>query len=223
MYDTLIVQPLLDVVGRVGAFIPTLIIALFILVIGGLIVHLVDKMLGRLFKMVDLDKVADKIGVSDILKTGGVKYKFSELLSVLIYWILTITVLFMTVKALGFTMVSALVDQVLAYIPAVISAAIVFIIGILVAKVISGLIYFVAKNIDAPLAEGLGTLSKWAIIIYVVLIYLREVGFFSLFVGIHYTILLGGFVLALAIAFGLAGRDIASKYLDVFHPKKNGH
>lgn len=223
MYNTLIVQPLLEMFTRVSAFIPTLVIALFVLVIGGLVVFLVDKLLGRLFKLIELDKMVDKIGVSDILKTGGVKYKFSELLGVIIYWILTITVLFMTVKALGFTMISAPVDRILSYVPYVISASIIFIVGMLVAKIVSGLIYFVAKSIDAPMAEGLGTLSKWAIVIYVVLTYLEEVGFFSLFTGIHYTILLGGVVLALAIAFGLAGRDIASKYLEVFHPKKNGH
>lgn len=223
MYNTLIVEPFLEVMARVGAFIPTLLIALFILIIGGLIVYLVDKLLSRLFKTIDLDKIAGKIGVSDILKKGGVKYKFSELVIIFIYWILTIAVLFMTLKALGFTMVSALADKVLAYIPDVISGAVILIVGLLVAKVVSGFIYFVAKTIDAPLAEGLSTLSKMAIVIYVAIMYLKEVGFFSLFVGLHYTILLGGVVLALAIAFGLAGRDIASKYLDVFGPKKNGH
>jgi len=84
-----------------------------------------------------------------------------------------------------------------------------------VAKVISSLVYVTAKNTDMPIPDTLKEVTKIAIVAYVAIIYLKEIGFVALFSGAHYTIFIGGIVFAMALAFGLAGKDVASRYLDV--------
>jgi len=72
-----------------------------------------------------------------------------------------------------------------------------------------------------PIPDTLAKVSKLAIIAYVTVIFLKEIGLISLFVGTHYTIFIAGIVFAMALAFGLAGRNVAAKYLEVLNMKKN--
>ncbi|MCA9404359.1 MAG: hypothetical protein KC897_11295, partial [Candidatus Omnitrophica bacterium] len=106
-------------------------------------------------------------------------------------------------------------DRLLAYIPNVITGVVVLIFGMLLAKFVATIIYIAAKNTDMPIPLTLAKLSKLAIIIYVSIIYLTEIGFVGLFSGANYSIFLTGIVFALALAFGLAGKDVAAKYLGV--------
>lgn len=218
-----ILEPLKGLTLRVAHYIPTLVLAFVVLFAGWLIARGVRKLFDRLFHLIQLDKFAQKAGIAAVLRNGGIRHKVSGLLSCLLYWIVMIFTLMATFKVLGLTVVTHAIDSLVAYIPSVFTGALILIIGMLLAKVISSIIFVTAKNTDMPIPEGLRELSKWAIVIYVTVIYLKEVGFTALFVGMNYTILIGGIVFAAALAFGLAGKDIAHKYLDVFNVGKHGH
>lgn len=222
MYDAIMFEPLMDMMARVAHFVPTLFLALAILVIGYLLAHYVEKLLTSLLKTIGLDKLMDKIGITHILKVGEVKHKPSELIGLLTYCVLIITTLIMAVKVFGLTSVSAMLDSVLTFIPSVIAGILVLMIGMLIAKAMSVIVYVVAKNADMPLADTVSRLCKYAIMVFVAIIFLKEIGFVSLFEG-HYTIFIGGIVFAIALAFGLAGKDIASRYLDVLSVKRSDH
>ena len=125
-----------------------------------------------------------------------------------------------TVKYLGLTVASTLVDTIIAYIPSVLSGVVVLIIGMLIARFVAAVVYVTAKNTDMPAAVTLSKLSKIAIMVYVAVLYLKEIGFVSIFEGTHYTMFIGGVIFAVALAFGLAGKDLAHKYMDVFNIKK---
>jgi len=219
-YDMLIIDPLREMLIRVWGFVPKLVVPLGILIFGYLVVKMLTKALHSLFHAVNFDKGADRIGTGDTLKKGGIKHKPSELLTNLVYWIGMIMVLIMTVKAIGLTMVSDLLDKVLAYIPDVISGVLVLVFGMLVAKVVSGIVHTVASVTDIPHPDVLSRLTKYAVVLFAAIVFIREIGYGGIFEGTHGTIVFGGFVLTLALAFGLAGKDVAAKYLDVF--KKNG-
>jgi len=219
-YDTLILDPLKEMMVQVMSFIPTLLIALGILIIGWVVARFTRTFFLNILNTIGFDKVSTKMGLSRILRIGGIKQKPSELFSCIVYSVLMVMVLIMTVKSLGLTMVSVLLDKVLAYIPHVISGAIVLIIGMLLAKAVSSLVYITARNTDMPIPEALSQLTKYAIVTYVTIIYLREIGFVSLFVGTHYTIFIMGLVFATSLAFGLAGKDVATKYLEVLKKDK---
>ena len=81
-------------------------------------------------------------------------------------------------------------------------------------KFISGIIVLVAGSTDMPKPEILGTLSKWAIVLFAFIIFMEELGLSSLLEGTHFNYLFGALCLALALSFGLGGRDSAAKFLD---------
>ncbi|MCA9398820.1 MAG: hypothetical protein KC618_03655, partial [Candidatus Omnitrophica bacterium] len=114
---------------RVTSFIPTLVVTLAILIIGCIAATLVRSLLDRFFKAIDFDKLADTIGVAGFLRKGGIKHKPGDLISCMTYLVLMVGVLITTVKYLGLTMVTDLIDKVLAYVPHVITGALVMIIG----------------------------------------------------------------------------------------------
>lgn len=212
-YDVLIFEPFREMALMVADFIPTLIIALGILFIGCIVAHAIQKLVVRMF--VPFDEAAGSMGITQALKKGGVRQKPSAVLGCLTYWVMMVMVLIMSVKALGVATVSGVLDRLLAYIPNVITGVVVLIFGMLLAKFVATIIYIAAKNTDMPIPLTLAKLSKLAIIIYVAIIYLTEIGFVGLFSGANYSIFLTGIVFALALAFGLAGKDVAAKYLGV--------
>ena len=219
-FNTLVIEPFMQMLHKVIGYIPTLVISLGILILGYLFAHAVAKLVTHLFKSIEFDTVSEKMGLTKVLTKGGIKHKPSGVLGCLTYWVLMIMVLTISLKALGLAAVSGLIDKLLAYVPSVISGAVVLIFGMLLAKFIATIVYIAAKNTDMPIPATLARLSKFAIVVYVGIIYLKEVGFVDLFVGSNYTIFLTGIVFALALAFGLAGKDIASKYLGVLDHKK---
>ena len=222
-YDTLIFEPLKGMMVRVIDFIPTLLIALGILVFGWVVSRFIRKLLVRLLDVIGFDVVSDKLGLSRILRIGGIRHKPSQLLACVVYSVLMVMVLLMTVKSFGLTVVSDMVDKVIGYVPDVIAGATVLIIGMLLAKAVSSIIYVTARNTDMPSPETLSHLTKFTIMGYVVIIYLKQIGIVALFTEFNYTVFMTGIVFALALAFGLAGKDLASRYLGVLNVKKGSH
>jgi hypothetical protein len=217
--DILIIEPIKVMIHQVGVFVPTLLTALAILIVGWVVSQGVRKLLDHVLKFIHFDKLSTDVGLTRIMKKGKIKHKPSTTLSCIVYSVMMIMTLIMTVKATGLMVVTDLLNTTLGYVPHVIAGTFVLIIGMLLAKAVSTLIYVTAKNTDMPIPETLARLSKWAIVSYVGLVYFKEIGFTTLFTGVHYTILLTGVVAALALAFGLAGKDVASKYLSVIDRK----
>jgi hypothetical protein len=201
------------------AFIPTLFVALAILIIGWVATKMITKLFVTFLRAIEFDKVSDKIGFSNLLKKGAMKEKPSTLMGCLLYWVFMVSVLILTVKALGLPVASGFLDKIFVYIPQVIVATLVLTIGMLVARVISTIVYITAKNTDMPVPETLRQLTKVAIVLYVAIVYLREIGFASIFEGANYPIFMTGLVFALSLAFGLAGKDIAARYLHILDKK----
>jgi uncharacterized membrane protein len=107
-----------------------------------------------------------------------------------------------------------MLNRLFSYVPSVIGAVFVLIFGMILANFISSLIKIVASNTDLPRPDILGMVTKYAIILFTVTIFLKEIGLESILTGTSLDIIFAGIVLALALSFGLGGRDSAARYLD---------
>jgi hypothetical protein len=219
-YNTLFLDPIKEMMHKFLGFLPTLFTALVILVVGWIAAKLIRKYLTQLLHMVGFDSISDTVGLSRFLKVGGIKRKPSDLVGCITYWVFMVMVLITTVKSFGLTVVGDLTDTVIGYIPSVFTGVLILIVGMLIARLVSALVYVTAKNTDMPSPLTLSRLTKIAIMAYVGIIFLKEIGLISVFTDASYTTITYGIVFALSLAFGLAGKDIAAKYLDVFNVKK---
>ena len=182
----------------------------------------IRRLVDWLLKTVRFDSLADKAGISEILRKGDLKISAREVVSSIVYWLVIIMVLVMTVDALGLPKSSDIIESLFAYIPKVIAALLVLIVAMFLASFVSGIVRTAAGNANLPKPEILAGICRWAIIIFAVTISLEQLGIAPLLVTATFNIVLGSICLALALAFGLGGKDAAAKYLEELRQKRSG-
>jgi len=213
-WENLIADPIRQMLSRIMAYLPTLLGALVILIVGWIVAKAIRRLVDWLLKVTRFDTLADKAGISAILKKGDLKISAREVVSNLVYWLVIIMVLVMVVSALGLPKASDVLTSLFAYVPKVIAALLVLVVAMFLASFVSGIVQTAAGNANMPRPELFAGVSRWAIIIFAVTIALGELGIATLLVTATFNIILAGICFALAIAFGLGGKDAAARYLD---------
>ena len=131
---------------KITAFLPALIGAIIIFVIGWIIARLVKLAVVKLLKLVRFDKATEKGGVNQFLEKGDITKSPSELLGILVYWFIMILVIIASLDALGLPIVSDLLNSIFLYIPNVVAAIIVLILGFLVGNLLATVVRTAASN-----------------------------------------------------------------------------
>jgi hypothetical protein len=209
-----ILQPTATSLAEVSKSLPKLGVLLLILVIGALVAVGIAALTKLILEGIKLEKGAKKINIPEILKKGGIGLSLTDLLTEVIFFVLIIATLITALEFYGIG-TSAFTSQVLAYIPQVISAMFILILGILVAILISGIIKLVGGNVKIAQSETLGNIAKYAIIITTALIALKELGLGVVLTDKSKDIILAGIVLALA----LGAKEKAGKFIDELFKK----
>lgn len=199
--------------AKIMAFLPELIGAVIIFVIGLILAKLVKMAVVRLLRLVRFDAAADKTGIKGFLEKGNILKSASEIIGALVYWFMMILVLIASLDALGLPIVSDIMNDIFLYIPNVVAAIMVLILGILFANLISAIVRTAASNAGLTTAEGLGKVALYAIAFFAVSVALIQLGIGQEIVSAAFIIAFGALALALALAFGLGGRDVAAGYL----------
>jgi hypothetical protein len=208
--------------GDKKCYLPVLLGALVILIVGWIVAKAIERLVNWLLKTIRFDILADKAGISEVLRKGDLEISAREVVSRIVYWLVIIMVLVMTVDALGLPKSSDILESLFAYVPKVISALLVLVVAMFLASFVSGIVRTAAGNANLPKPGILAGISRWAIIIFAVTISLEQLGIAPLLVTATFNIILGGIVLALALAFGLGGKDAAAKYLEELRQKRSG-
>jgi hypothetical protein len=198
---------------KITAFLPELIGAIIIFVVGWIIARLVKLGVEKLFKLVRFDKATEKTGVREFLKKGDIVKAPSEIIGSLVYWFIMILVLIASLDALGLPIVSDLLNSIFLYMPNVVAAIIVLVLGFLLGNLLSAVVRTAASNAGLKNAEGLGKLALYAIVFFSGAIGLIQLGIGEDIVVSAFGFVFGAAALALALAFGLGGRDVAAEYL----------
>jgi len=198
---------------KITAFLPELIGAIIIFIGGWFVARLVKLGVVKLLILVRFEKATEKTGVQEFLKKGGIVKTPSEILGSLVYWFIMILVLIASLDALGLPIVSDLLNSIFLYIPNVVAAIIVLILGFLVGNLLSAVVRTAASNAGFKAADGMGKLALYAIVVFSVAIALNQLDIGEDIVAAAFIIAFGAFALALALAFGLGGRDAAAEYL----------
>jgi hypothetical protein len=219
-WENLIADPIRQMLTRIMAYIPVLLGALIILIVGWIVAKAIKRIVDSLLKVARFDTLADKTGISRILMKGDLKISARELVSRLVYWLIIIMVLVMAVDALGLPKGSDVLARLFAYVPKVIAALLVLVVAMFLATFVSGIVRTAAGNANMPRPEIFAGISRWAIIIFGVTVSLGELGIATLLVTTTFNIILGGVCLALALAFGLGGKDAAARYLEELKEKR---
>jgi len=212
-FQASVLAPAKASLAKLGGYLPKVGGLLLILVAGSLIAVGIAALAQWLLKVIRLEKLAKNVGIPEILKKGGIRLSLTGLITEIIFFLLIIVTLITALEYYGLA-TSPFTSQILSYIPDVFAAEFILILGILLAIFISGIITLVGGNVRIAQAQTLGNIAKYAIIIVVGLLALKELGFWVILTDKSSDIILGGLVLAFAIAFGSGARERAGRFLD---------
>ena len=216
-------MPQKELLLRSWDFFLKLLVAIIIFVIGWLVAKLIKTLLVKVLKTIRLDSVAEQLKIDDFLAKGGVKYTLSEIIGVVVYWILMLGVLISSLNMMELTGISGLLDRVLLYVPSVIAALIIMVVGVFIATFVASIIRTAAVNAGLSQSDMLGKTAQAVILVFVTIIALDELKIGAVLVSAM-NIILAALGLGLALAFGLGCKEIAGKFvaelIDKFKSKK---
>lgn len=199
-------------IAALMASLPSLLGALILLIIGWAIAGWVGGLVAKLGRSVRLDDMTERAGVNGFLRSSGTTMRASQLLGALVTWVVRLVFIEMAADRLGLPQVTAVINQVLGFIPNIVVAAIVLIAGAFVAKILSGVVRGSASEAGIGNADLLSRLTSGVVIAFAVIIALNELNVAPVVINTLYIGLVAALALALGLAFGLGGRETAAKY-----------
>jgi small-conductance mechanosensitive channel len=209
-----LVQSLQSIWFGVMSYLPAIIFALIIFVIGWVLAHLVGKSVKHLIDLSGIDRTLEKTGIQETFKKAGVRYSTGRIVGGIIKWFLIIVFLVAVFDILGLSELNAFLQSIVLYfLPNVLIAATIVLIASVVAKTAGRMVTASAKTAGLHSANFAGSLTKWAIWIFALLMALSQLGIAAQLVQTLFIAIVAMMALAGGLAFGLGGRDHASKVL----------
>jgi flagellar biosynthesis protein FliQ len=213
-------EPLRGFLISAGEFLPRIVLALLILLAGWIIAKMVRFAIARGLRAVNFTVLTERAGIDGFLRDGGIQTDTAGILALLFYWLVILASLIIGFNLLGLTYITDLLGRVVLFLPKVMVALLILAFGAYFARFIGNAVTAYCRNVHMQDADILGRLAQYAIVAFVVLIALDQVNVGGDIVRQTFLIVLAGVVLALALAFGLGGKDWAAEMLERWWPRR---
>jgi len=214
LFEKAIAEPFDRLYEQILQFLPNFLAALLLFIVGVLIGRLLRAIFARIFRTLKLDRFAERLGLKEVLQRGGITDPLSELLSRMIGWITIITFAIIALRAIEVPTVERFLERVLLYLPNVFAAALILFFGYVLSNFLGRTALIAAVNAGIKVSGLIGRLVKLSVFVLAATMSLEQLGIGSNTIIVAFAIVFGGTILALALAFGLGGRDIAKEYLE---------
>lgn len=220
IWRTAIVASFNKFLGKVATFLPNLLAMITILIIGFITAWVIKTILLRFLKAIQFDRVSERWGLTHVLSRGGMAYSPASLVSRFFYWVIVLITLILGINALEVAATQNFIAQFFSYLPNLFAAVIILVIGYLIAIFLGQAALIAAVNAQMESAKLLSRSVRWFIIILSLTMALYHLGIAEKVIVAAFSITFGGIVLALAIAFGWGGRELAKDFLERLYLKK---
>ncbi len=199
--------------GFVATF-PKILLAIIIFILGWIVATTLGKIITSAIDALKLDKLFKSAGAEEVLARGGIRLHVGKFFGELVKWFIVIVFLVASLNILNLDQVTMFLQQVLAYIPQVIIAALILVSGTILADFVRKLVAGGAAVAHVRSAKMLGSIAYYAIWILAVVTALDKLGIFGYFGQIIFTGLVVMLALAFGLAFGLGGKDAAARWIN---------
>jgi hypothetical protein len=195
---------------QLAGFVPQLLAALLLLFIGWIFASLVRTGVVKMLDALKFDELSQKTGIDAFLKQGNINISLSRIVASLIYWLFILVMFVMVSNSLGLHTVAELFNRIVLYIPNIVVAILVLVFGVLLARFINRLVFAYLNNMGVEGALSISTISEYAVIVFVIFVALEQLEIGTQLLTAAFQIGFGAVGLALALAFGLGGREWAA-------------
>ncbi len=199
----------LQLLNTVLNFLPRLLNAALLLIIGFVIAWVLRELITKGLRAIRFDDLSDRAGVTRALRMAGTSLDAARVLAYIVFWWIFLIFIELAFNALGLVEISGFLNAVLSYIPNVLVAILIIVIGALLANVVAGVIRAAAGEARLSLAPVLANVARWAIIVFAVLAALTQLHVAENMIFILFAATVGMLAIAGGLAFGLGGVDAA--------------
>ncbi len=197
------------------SFVPNLIIAIIIFIVGWMIGTVVEKALKQVIGALRIDRLFQNAGAERILSRAGVKLSVGGFIGGLVKWFIVIVFLMTALEILNLSQVNQFLREVvLQYLPRVIIAAFILIAATILSDAMRKIIAGSARAANIHSARMLGTIAYYAIWIFALIIALAQLGVAPQFMQILFTGIIAMLAIAGGLAFGLGGKEVAGRTIE---------
>lgn len=195
------------------SFIPVLIGAIIVFVIGWFISIGVGKVITEILKKIKFNQIFEKGGWKGALEKAEIKVDAAGFIGAIVKWVLVIVFLLAAVEILGLGQLAGFLGRVLSYLPNVIVAALIFVVTVIVVDIVEKVVRVAVESIRVGYGQIVSAIIKWSIWIFAIIMILYQLGIGRPFMETLFTGLVAMLVISLGIAFGLGGKDVAAEIL----------
>lgn len=199
-----------DALSDLFSFIPNLVGAIILLLVGWFLGKLVGGLVAKALQAVGFNRVAAKAEIDDFLRNAGVKMDAASVVGAITRWFVYLVFFLAAFNALGLEEVSSVIDDVLTFLPKVVVAIIILLVGALAGTLLAGVIRGALRSAGVGQADLFGTIARFAVIAFAAVAALDMLEIAPTIVATLWQGLIFGVVGVLVLAFGLGGRQAAS-------------
>lgn len=217
----LILEPLKEVYVQFAKFFPNLLAMLIIILVGIILARIIRFILSKLLAAIRFDSWSDRMGLTSVMRKGNLWAKPGAAVGAFVFWLLIIVSLMAGLGALQVHAIDSLISQFVLYLPRVLSAVVILVFGYIVTGFIGRAVLISAVNRGYAFARLLGESVRLLMIVLFVAMALEQLQVAPGIVIAAFSIIFGGIVLALAIAFGVGGIESAKGIIEKEGEKKD--
>lgn len=202
---------------QIGEFLPRALLAILVVVVGWLIAKALRFAVVKALRAINFHVLTQRAGLDGFLRQGGGETDTTDILGLLVYWLVVLTALMIAFNSIGLSYVTDLVGRVVLFVPRVILAVVILAFGAYFGRFIGRSVTVYCRNVGIADSELLGRAAMYSVVIFVLLIALDQLGLGDI-IRQSFLIILAAVALGLALAFGLAfgigGQHRAAEFLD---------
>lgn len=203
-------------------FLPNLLLAILLFILGLVVGAFVGRGIQQLLERAGLNNLVRNEGIERASKRAGYEFNLAHLVGFLIKWFVIIVFSVAALQVLELADIQDFLGQVVMYLPRVLGAVIILMIGAVLGEFLQNVISASARTAHVRSASALGLIARWSIWVFAALAALSQLGIASYFVQTFFTGIIIAAALAFGLAFGLGGRDVAAKYLEKMQSEMSG-
>lgn len=216
--DTMFLDPARAFFVQIAAFLPRLAVALLVLVVGVLLAKAARFAVVKALRAINIHILTQRAGLDGALQRGGAELDTVDLLGHLSYWVVVLIAAIIASNGLGLAQVSDLLSRLLLFAPKLVLALVIVAFGAYFARFLGQLVQTYAQGLRFGEAELLGRLTRYAVLVVVLVLAVDQLEVGGALLRQSFLIVLGGLVFAVALAFGLGGREWAAARLESWWP-----
>lgn len=209
-----ILEALVNIWDKLIGYLPNLIAAIIILIVGIIVAKAIAKLVQKIVEALKVDDLIRQINVVKKIEESGTKVILSQILGWLVLWFLYVVLLVAVSDILELGQFTAYLKDIALYLPNVIIAALILVVGLVLGDFVNDLLVKILKGAKAKMAALSGAVAKWAIIIFTVLAALIQLKVAVSLVQMLFSAIVIMLSLAFGLAFGLGGKDAAKDFID---------